>query len=313
MLYAGIDIGGTNTLVGIVDDKGKVCAYDSFLTKDYAYSIDAYLSAISTALLEMIREHAAHEEICGIGIGAPNGNFYTGSIEHAANLPWKEDIPIVDILTRNTSLRAILTNDANAIAMGEMIYGAAKHMKNFYEITLGTGVGSGIVINGQLVYGHDGKAGELGHVLVDLDGRKCGCGRVGCLETYCSATGLVQTAKELLATTDCCTKNKLQHLTARDVYDMAEEGNPLAQQAFYDTGFLLGRKLADFATFASPEAIILFGGLTRAEHWLFDPMKRAFDMYMLKAISKPKLMLSALKSDSAAILGAAALAHTLLE
>jgi glucokinase len=247
----------------------------------------------------------------GIGIGAPNGNYYTGSIEFAPNLAWKGVIPLAEMLDKRMKLPVVLTNDANAAAIGEMLYGAAKGMTNFIVITLGTGLGSGIVVNGELLYGHDGFAGELGHTIVDPEGRTCGCGRKGCLETYASATGIVRTVIEMLDKVDkpsILRKANTNKLQSKDVFLAAQQGDQLALDAFEYTGKILGLKLADAIAFSSPEAIILFGGLAKAGDYIFTPTKKYMEHFLLAIYkNKVKLLPSLLKKENSAVLGAAAL------
>ncbi|MBQ8606913.1 MAG: ROK family protein, partial [Bacteroidaceae bacterium] len=264
----GMDIGGTNTVFGVVDSRGNILETDSIKTGDYAL-IEAYVEAVCAKLIPLINKHGGAEKFRGIGIGAPNANYYKGTIEHAPNLPWKGIIPLAEIFKNKTGIPVALTNDANAAALGEMTYGAARGMKDFIMITLGTGVGSGIVINGQMVYGHDGFAGELGHVTVDnsADARLCGCGHKGCLETYCSATGVARTAREVLianAEPSLLREIPAEKITSKDVYDAAVKGDKAAMEIFNRTGQMLGKSIANFIAFSSPEAIVLFGGLTKA-------------------------------------------------
>jgi glucokinase len=249
----------------------------------------------------------------GIGAGVPNGNYYTGRIEGAMNLPW-QNVPFAEMMQKQFGLPCAITNDANAAAMGEMTYGAAKGMKNFIMITLGTGVGSGIVIDGKVVYGHDGFAGELGHTCVNRspEARQCNCGKKGCLETYASATGVSRTAKEIISTTDKPTLLRqldLNSITSKDVFDAAEKGDEVAKQIFDYTGTILGQSFANFVQFSAPEAIILFGGLTKAGHWIMDPVVKAMNENVLPLWrNKVKVLFSDLKESDAAVLGASALA-----
>ena len=307
----GMDIGGTNSVFGIVDARGNILSVDSIKTQAYK-EIDEYVNAVAEKLLPMIEEVGGKDKIKGMGIGAPNGNFYTGNIEFAPNLPWKGVIKLSELFQERIGVPVTVTNDANAAAIGEMTYGAARGMKNFIEITLGTGVGSGIVINGQLVYGHDGFAGELGHVISRRhNGRQCGCGRCGCLETYCSATGVARTAKEII---DCTNEPSLLRdiegeITSKDVYDAAIRGDKVAQDVFTFTGTILGEALADFIAFSAPEAIILFGGLTKAGDLIMKPILEAMEANVLNIWKgKTKLLVSELKDSDAAVLGASALA-----
>ncbi len=306
----GIDIGGTNTVFGIVDARGTIVASSSIKTGAYA-EIEEYVDAVCQNLLPLIVANGGVDKVKGIGIGAPNGNFYSGTIEFAPNLPWKGVIPLAAMFEERLGIPTALTNDANAAAIGEMTYGAARGMKDFIMITLGTGVGSGIVINGQLVYGHDGFAGELGHVIIRRDGRQCGCGRKGCLETYCSATGVTRSAREFLTSS---TEPSLlraipaESITSKDVYDAAVKGDKLALDIFEFTGQILGEAIADFIAFSSPEAIILFGGLAKSGEYIFKPIQKAIDENILTIYKgKTKLLMSELKDADAAVLGASAL------
>ncbi|MDY2641886.1 MAG: ROK family protein [Mediterranea sp.] len=306
----GIDIGGTNTVFGIVDARGTIVASSSIKTGAYA-EIEEYVDAVCQNLLPLIVANGGVDKVKGIGIGAPNGNFYSGTIEFAPNLPWKGVIPLAAMFEERLGIPTALTNDANAAAIGEMTYGAARGMKDFIMITLGTGVGSGIVVNGQLVYGHDGFAGELGHVIIRRDGRQCGCGRKGCLETYCSATGVTRSAREFLTSS---TEPSLlraipaENITSKDVYDAAVKGDKLALDIFEFTGQILGEAIADFIAFSSPEAIILFGGLAKSGEYIFKPIQKAIDENILTIYKgKTKLLMSELKDADAAVLGASAL------
>lgn len=307
----GIDIGGTNTVFGIVDARGSIVAINSIKTGAYAQA-DEYVDAVCKNLLPLIEANGGVDKIKGIGIGAPNGNYYSGTIEFAPNLPWKGIIPLAKMFEERLGIPTTLTNDANAAAIGEMTYGAARGMKDFIMITLGTGVGSGIVINGQMVYGHDGFAGELGHVIMRREnGRLCGCGRKGCLETYCSATGVARTAREFLtASTEPSLLRAIpaEEITSKDVYDAAVKGDTLAMNIFNFTGTILGEALVDFIAFSSPEAIVLFGGLAKSGKYIFDPIQKAIDANILPIYKgKTKLLMSELKDSDAAVLGASAL------
>jgi len=308
----GIDLGGTNTIFGIVDARGAILHSGSIKTGAYP-EIEAYVNALTDGLQDLIEKVGGYELIKGIGVGAPMGNYFSGCIENAVNLPWKGIIPLAQLISDKTGgIPVIVTNDANAAAMGEMAYGAARGMKDFIVIALGTGVGSGIVIGGNLVYGHDGFAGELGHVIMRREnGRMCGCGRPGCLEAYTSATGVARTAKELLITrTDASLLRKLdpESITSKDVYEAAIQGDQLSMEIFELTGEILGEAFADFIAFSSPEAIILFGGLTKAGDLLMNPIRRSMDNHVLGSYSgKIKLLVSQLKESDAAILGASAL------
>lgn len=307
----GIDIGGTNTVFGIVDEQGHILSHDGIKTKDYP-DINVYADTVAGHLRSLIEAAGGIELINGIGVGAPNANYYTGQIEQAPNLPWKGTIPLARMLRERLPLPVTLTNDANAAALGEMTYGVAHGMKDFIMITLGTGVGSGIVINGRLVYGHDGFAGELGHVIVRRGGRLCGCGRRGCLETYCSATGIVRTVHEMLSSTDTPSLLRdipLDKVTSKDIYDAAEQGDKLALEIFRFTGTVLGEAFADFIAFSSPEAIVLFGGLAKAGEYIMAPIREAMDANVMSIYKgKTRLLTSALKDSDAAVLGASALA-----
>lgn len=310
----GIDIGGTNTVFGIVDARGTIIASSSIKTAGHE-KVEDYVDDVCKNLLPLIAEHGGTERIRGIGIGAPNGNYYTGTIEFAPNLPWKGILPLAAMFEERLGIPTALTNDANAAAVGEMTYGAARGMKDFIMITLGTGVGSGIVINGQVVYGHDGFAGELGHVISRRDGRQCGCGRKGCLETYCSATGVARTAREFLAShtePSLLREIPVENITSKDVYDAAVKGDKLAEDIFEFTGNILGEALADAIAFSSPEAIVLFGGLTKSGSYIMDPIKRSIDKNILSIYrDKTKILVSELKDSDAAVLGASALAWEL--
>lgn len=307
----GIDIGGTNSVFGIVDRNGKVIAKGSIKTKGYKDFGD-YLDHLTDALKKLIKDNDAEGKISGIGIGAPGANYHTGEIVNAANLNWGENVPIAWMVSEKFGgLPVTVTNDANAATMGEMVYGAAKGMKDFVMITLGTGVGSGVVANGKIIYGHDGLAGELGHVVIERkDGRKCGCGKSGCLETYCSSTGVVRTAREFLKGDEPSKLRELdpEKITSKDVYDAAIAGDKMAKDIFDFTGKKLGAALADFTAFSSPEAFILFGGLMRSGDLLLEPLKKSFDEELLFIYKdKPKILVSELNEDDGAVLGASAL------
>ncbi len=309
----GIDIGGTNTVFGIVDARGSILHSGSIKTGQYK-EINEYVDALAKGLTTVIEQAGGIEKIKGIGVGAPNGNYFNGCIEFAPNLPWKGTIPLAKLISeRLGGITVNLTNDANAAAIGEMTYGAARGMKDFIVITLGTGVGSGIVIGGDLVYGHDGFAGELGHVIMRRgeEGRMCGCGRKGCLETYTSATGVARTAREFLEKRDepsVLRELDPANITSKDVFDAAIKGDKLALDIFEFTGNMLGEAFADFIAFSSPEAIILFGGLTKAGDLIMDPIKKSMEKNLLKVFAgKTKLMFSELKESDAAVLGASAL------
>jgi Transcriptional regulator/sugar kinase len=311
----GIDIGGTNTVFGIVDARGSILLNGSVKTQSYS-KVEDYVDDVCKHLLPLIESIGGVEKIKGIGIGAPNGNYYRGTIEHAPNLPWKGIIELAKMFEDRVGIPTALTNDANAAAVGEMTYGAARGMKDFIMITLGTGVGSGIVINGQVVYGHDGFAGELGHVIARREnGRLCGCGRKGCLEAYCSATGVARTAREfLVARADESLLRSIpsEDIASKDVFDAAVKGDKLAQEIFEYTGHLLGELLADFIAFSSPEAIVLFGGLAKSGDYIMKPVQQALDDNILPIFKgKTKILASELKDSDAAVLGASALAWEL--
>ena len=306
----GIDIGGTNTVFGVVDARGTILYSGSIKTGKYA-DVNDYVAELAKGLKSVIDQAGGPDKIKGVGVGAPNGNFFNGCIEFAPNLPWKGILPLAAMFEERLGIPTALTNDANAAAIGEMTYGAARGMKDFIMITLGTGVGSGIVINGQMVYGHDGFAGELGHVIARRDGRICGCGRKGCLETYCSATGVARTAREFLtARTEPSLLRSIpaENITSKDVYDAAVQGDKLAQDIFDFTGNILGEAIADAIAFSSPEAIILFGGLAKSGDYIFKPIQKAIDDNVLNIYKgKAKLLMSELKDSDAAVLGASAL------
>lgn len=307
----GIDMGGTNTAFGIVDARGNVIASDSIKTAKHA-DINDYIDELYNEIKRIVAANDCTDKINGIGIGAPNANYYSGIIEDGVNLPWPTPIPLADMITEKFGIPCIITNDANAAAIGEMTYGSARGMKDFVMITLGTGVGSGIVINGQMVYGHDGFAGELGHVIMKRrNGRMCGCGRTGCLEAYCSATGVARTAREFLEIRQDESKLRdfeIDSITSKDVYDCAIAGDQLAKDIFEYTGTILGEALADFASFSSPEAFVLFGGLTKSGDLIMNPVREAFEKNLLSIYKgKIKILLSEMKEADAAILGASAL------
>ncbi len=307
----GIDIGGTNTVFGIVDARGTVIASSSIKTAKHP-KIEDYIDELHKEITRLIEANDAVGKINGIGVGAPNGNYYTGMIEYAPNLIWGGSIPLQRLMQEKFDLPVAVTNDANAAAIGEMTYGAARGLKDFIMITLGTGVGSGIVIDGKLVYGHDGFAGELGHMIVKRsNGRLCGCGRCGCLEAYCSATGVARTAREFLEIRNepSLLRNlPIDAITSKDVYDAAINGDKLSKEIFDYTGTILGEAMADMTVFSSPQAFILFGGLAKSGDLLLKPLREAMDKNMLSVFrGKPKVMLSELKEADAAVLGASAL------
>ena len=310
----GLDLGGTNSVFGIVDSRGEIKATTAIKTGGYS-SAESYVDACIEALQPIIEQVGGIDTIKAMGIGAPNGNFYNGTIEYAPNLPWAHDciVPLAQMFSdRLNGIPVALTNDANAAAIGEMVYGVARGMKNFIVITLGTGVGSGIVVNGQLLYGSDGFAGELGHVTMvrGEEGRSCGCGRTGCLEAYCSATGVARTARELLAKT---TRPSLlrdmdpEDITSLDVSIAAGKGDELAKEIYEFTGKMLGEACADFAAFSSPKAFIFFGGMVKAGELIMKPIREAYDAHVLNIFrGKAKFMVSGLDGASAAVLGASA-------
>ena len=312
----GIDVGGQTTKLGVVDARGTVLAQTVIRTDTYT-DIAPYISELAVALNKVIADAGVEGKVKGLGVGAPNGNYYTGTIENAVNLSWggTQTIEFSKLLSEAMNgLPVALTNDANAAAVGEMTYGAARGMKNFIMITLGTGVGSGIVINGDVVYGHDGFAGELGHVAaVRNNGRTCNCGKTGCLETYASATGVARTAREWLElSNEPSVLRNLDNISSKDVYEAAQEGDALALKIFEFTGKILGRSFADFIAFSAPEAIVLFGGLARAKEYLLKPIEDAMNANVLPLWKgKVKIVFSQLKESDAAILGASALAWEL--
>ncbi len=308
----GLDLGGTNSVFGIVDARGDIKATTAIKTKGHP-DVNDYVAAAITALEPIIESVGGIETIKGMGIGAPNGNYYTGTIENAANLEWKGSVPLAKLFSDKLGIPVAITNDANAAAIGEMTYGVARGMKNFIMITLGTGVGSGIVCNGQLVYGSDGFAGELGHVVVDRspEARQCGCGLKGCLETYCSATGIVRTAHEMLLKDprpSLLRDLKAEDITGLEVTKAADKGDAIATEILAFTGETLGKACANFALFNSPEAFVFFGGPTKAGDFIMKPLKKAYDeniLYVYKG--QAKILLSGLNGSDAAVLGASAL------
>jgi glucokinase len=308
-------MGGTNTAIGVVDARGTILYRCQISTTSYSTG-EEYAEALGNAINDIIAQNDLKGQIRGIGMGAPNGNMNEGTIEKAANIPWAKTklVPITAMLTKKTGLPCKLTNDANAAALGEMAYGSAKGMKDFMVITLGTGVGSGIVAGGQLIVGHDGFAGELGHTTtIRHNGRQCGCGRTGCLETYTSATGVARTAREFLELypdkKSVLRDISYRPITSKDVYEAAEQGDEVAIQVFDFTGKILGEAFSDFITFSSPQAIILFGGLAHAGDYLLKPLREALDSHILNVYKgKTKIIISQLNDAEAAILGASALA-----
>jgi glucokinase len=308
----GVDIGGTNTKFGIVDREGKIIEQGRMLTNAHD-TVQGFIGDLYEYLLPMIEKTGGVTQFAGIGIGAPNGNYYTGNIEHAANLKWKGIVPLASMLQEKFGMRVKLTNDANAAAAGEQQYGCAKGMKDFITITLGTGVGSGIFINGKIVLGHDGFAGELGHTIIRPGGRlHKGTGIRGPLEAYASATGVRETALEMLEqqpTLPSMLRDiEPADLTSEKVYECAIEGDKIALEIFQFTGQILGEALANFVMFSSPEAIVLFGGLTKAGDLILNPTREAMEANLVQVFkNKVKLVFSNLKEADAAILGASAL------
>lgn len=313
----GIDVGGQTSKIGVVDARGTVIAQTVIRSDTYGSDADAFIDALAAAVKGCIKEAGKEGEIRGVGVGAPNGNYYTGEVAFAPNLAWaaKQAVKFADKLTKKLDgIPVSLTNDANAAAVGEMTYGVARGMKNFIMITLGTGVGSGIVVDGKVVYGHDGFAGELGHTnVVRHNGRACGCGRNGCLEAYCSAMGVARTAREWLEhSKEPSLLREVENITSKDVYEAAKEGDKVALDIFEYTGTLLGTAFSDFIAFSAPEAIVLFGGLARSKEFLYEPMMKAMNGNVLQIWrDKVKIVFSSLKESDAAILGASALAWEL--
>ncbi len=310
-LVVGIDIGGTNSVYGLVDREGNVFGEGVIPTRKYP-DFDQYLEELHIGIQSLLKKLDFEHELLGVGIGAPNGNHYSGTIEFAPNLLWTGRIEFVDKMKRYyPNIPVLITNDANAAAIGEMIYGAAKGMKDFIVVTLGTGLGSGFVANGKLIYGHDSFAGELGHTIINGRNRMCGCGRKGCLEAYVSATGIKRTAYKLVADhleDSEFRKIPFNDLTAEMITNAALNGDPLAIEAYEYTGTLLGKALADAVTITSPEAIILFGGLAKAGKYIFEPTHRAMEANILKIFqNKVKLLPSGIDGKNAAVLGASAL------
>lgn len=308
----GIDLGGTNTVIGLVDAKGTILEKDDSVKTQAHPEIEEYTDAVAAVIKRLIENNGCVGKVEGVGIGAPMANYYTGEIVNAANLPWKGIVPLGWLIEKKTGLPTKVTNDANAAAIGEMKYGVAQGMKDFIVITLGTGVGSGVVANGQLIYGHDGFAGELGHVTSPvIEGRTCGCGRTDCLETYASATGIVRTAKIWLGTrSDDSVLRDIPcgQLTSKMLYDAAMDGDALANEIFEFTGSVLGDAFCNFIAFSAPEAIVLFGGLANAGELLLEPIRKRMNenvVFLWK--DKVKVLKSSLPGADAAVLGASAL------
>lgn len=304
-MVAGIDIGGTNTEIGIVDKDGNILFAETISTTGFS-TVEAYVSAIAV----IIKKGEAHckTEISGIGIGAPSANYYSGCIEHAPNMPWRGIIPLTELITKETGCRSYITNDANAAALGEQIFGAAKFVKDFVLVTLGTGLGSGFVVNNEVIYGHDGFAGELGHVIIEEGGRQCGCGRKGCLETYVSATGVVWSAHDAMRAGKIIRGVNMTDVTAKSVADAASAGDPVATEIIDATARKLGLALANTVCITSPSHIYLYGGVARSGDVILKPTRKYFEEYVLRNYAgKVQIELSALP-ENAAVLGAAALA-----
>ncbi len=307
----GVDVGGTNTVFGIVDANGTIIKRGHLKSTDHI-NVDDYIGELASAIIDSAKDVGSLEQIHAVGVGAPNANYFTGTIDYPCNLRWPSHIPFAHLLsTALYGIPVVLNNDANAAAIGEMRYGAAKGIKDFIEITLGTGLGSGIVTAGKVLYGHNGLAGEIGHVTIRHHGRPCGCGKCGCLETYCSATGVAKTAKEFLesGTEDSLLRHlSPRNITSRDVYEAALAGDRLALDVFEVTGKYLGITLANVVPITDPEAIILFGGLTKAGEMLLAPTRRHMEENLLKPFkNRVKLLISGLKESDAALLGAAAI------
>lgn len=297
----GVDMGASFTKIGLVDELGNLSMDSTLNTTDFKTAQD-FVNTLSLQVQLIVG--AAPGTVVGVGIGAPNGNYKTGAINSSANLPWKEYIPLREMLMEQVDVPVLVTNDANAAAKGELLFGKAKGMKNFILLTLGTGVGSGIVANGELLCGHDGLAGELGHIIAKPNGRPCGCGRKGCLETYASATGILNTAQKIMMA-----NGLIPFQTSRAITEAAMMGNPMALEVFNQTGKVLGKVLAHVHTVLSPEAIIFFGGLANARDFLLVPTRKAFEdeLLFIYKENKPELMISGLQHKNAAILGAAAM------
>ena len=308
-VVAGVDIGGTNTVYGLVDEKGKVLSQGSFKTTDYP-KVENFVIALTGAIKKLLAANKEYK-LGGIGIGAPDANYHRGTIEHAPNLAWKGIVPLADLIRKKINVPVVVTNDANAAAMGEMIFGGAKKMKDFIVLTLGTGLGSGIVIDGKMVYGHTGFAGELGHMTVVPGGRECGCGRKGCFETYASATGLVKTVIHLMS--EMRDESPLRDipvskLTSKKIAEAAAKKDPIAVRAMNETAEILGFGIINAIVFSSPEAIFLFGGLAQAGEMLFKPVRAYLEKnnYVLMK-NTVKILPSGISESNGAVLGSAAL------
>jgi glucokinase len=316
-LLLGIDIGGTNTKFGLVDQTGEVLAM-KIMPSNLHNEFDAYFRHLAEELDTMINETGASGKILGAGIGAPNANIQTGTIEYATNLPWKGIVPFQRHVEDHLKIPAVMTNDANAAAIGEMIYGKAKGMKDFFVLTLGTGLGSGFVANGKLIYGADGLAGEFGHVKVKYDERICGCGKRGCLETYVSATGLVRTTLKMMADMNRYPSKlrdfKLGEITSKTIHELAREGDQIAIEAFHKTGRILGQKLADAIHIFSPKAVFLMGGLSHAGDFLIPHVRKYMEEQLMPGFrNKVEIDVTGLDEKIAPVLGAASLAKAFLE
>jgi len=308
-VVAGVDIGGTNTVYGLVDEKGKVLSQGTFKTTDHP-KVENFVIALTGAIRKLLSANKEYK-LAGIGIGAPDANYHRGTIEHAPNLAWKGIVPLADLIKKKINVPVVVTNDANAAAMGEMIFGGAKKMKDFIVLTLGTGLGSGIVIDGKMVYGHTGFAGELGHMTVVPGGRECGCGRKGCFETYASATGLVRTVQTLLS--EMRDETPLRDippskLTSKKIAELAAKKDPVAVRAMNETAEILGFGIINSIVFSSPEAIFLFGGLAQAGEMLFKPVRAYLEKnnYVLMK-NTVKILPSGISESNGAVLGSAAL------
>lgn len=311
----GIDIGGTTSAVGLVDAQGNILAERSYDTTSFADPTH-FVSAVQSGIEEMVNGCDREVRLCGIGVGAPNGNFYSGRIEFAPNMPWKGVIDLAGMMEKAMGMPVVLTNDANAAAVGEKRFGAAKGLDDFVVITIGTGLGSGILANGQVLYGNSGFAGELGHTNTVRDGRECSCGRKGCLETYVSARGLQATYAEILneSRTNSSEQNTaVYNLSARAIYEAAVKGDAIAVKTFEYTGMILGRHLADLVAITSPEVIFLYGGLAAAGQLLLQPTRQHLEENLLQVFrGRVRVELSQLEGKSAAVMGAAALAWDVL-
>ncbi len=307
MIALGIDVGGTNTKFGLADQKGNISFQSRVKTQNHATP-----QALIEAVANEVQKEILFEQLEGIGVGAPNANYYTGNIENAPNLPFKGVVPFADIINRIFGRKVIITNDANASALGEMVFGKAKNMRDFVVFTVGTGLGGGIITNGELVYGKHGFAGELGHTLVNANGRHCACGKRGCLETYVSATGIRRTVYKLLA--DFTEPSPLRQisfndLSTRTITEAAKEGDKIAIEAFKYTGRVLGMKLADMVVQNDPEAVFVMGGLSQAGKYLFEPAQENFEHFLMPHFKQYQIQIlpSGLEGDAAPILGAASL------